>query len=75
MRDSFDCKLRVLTQDASKESQKEENAMDITRDHTPLARVLTYDPKRARVNCIIDITRARSTCMLVHVRTVVNCRG
>ena len=34
---------------------------------TPFARVLAYNPKRAR---IIDISRARSTSM--HVRTAVD---
>ena len=46
---------------------------NVTRDHIPLARVLACDPKRARVNRVIDITRARSTCM--PVRTAVDRQG
>ena len=40
---------------------------NVTCDHTPFVHVLACDPKRARV---IDITRARSTC--IHVRTVID---
>ena len=40
---------------------------NVTRDHTPFARMLTCDPKHVR---IINITHAQSTCMHVHVRTV-----
>ena len=42
---------------------------NVIRDHTPLARVLACDPRRAR---IIDIMHTRSTYMLV--RTAVDCR-
>ena len=58
----------------SKELQEKEYAMNnVTRDHTPLVHVLAYDPKRAHVNHVINIMRARSTCMLV--RTAIDRRG
>ena len=78
-RSGFECEILLIAnceflhKTQSKESQEKENAMNITRDHTPLVCVLTCDPKRARVNRIINITRARSTCMFV--RTAVNCQG
>ena len=68
-RSGFECDILLIAnceflhKTQSKESQEKEYAMNnATRDHTPLARVLACDPKCA---CVIDITRARSTCMLV----------
>ena len=60
--------LRVFTQDAIELQDKEYAMNNVTCDHTPFARVLACDPKHAHV---IDIARARSTCM--HVRTGVGC--
>ena len=75
-RSGFECAILLIAnceflhKTQSKKSQKKEYAMNnVTRDHTPFAHVLACDPKQA---CVIDITRAWSTCM--HARTAVNRR-
>ena len=75
-RSGFECKILLIAnceflyKTQSKELQEKECAMNnVTHDHTPFAHVLACDPKHTRV---IDITRARSTCM--HVRTAVDRR-
>ena len=79
-RSGFECEILLIAnceflhKTQSKELQEKEYAMNnATRDHTPLVCVLACDPKSAHVNRIIDITRARSTCMLV--RTAVDRQG
>ena len=69
MRGSFDCELRVFTQDTIKRIAEKEYAMNITCGHTPFAQA--HMLTRASNH---KLARFPSTCACTHVYTAVNCQ-